>query len=205
MHFWPKLEAIENKEKLSSTLPSIIEMTDASPEEVLVTLQFIEKLHDQSLSIIHKFNLKSGDVVTLSFSGVVDNLQDRFTYLSGGRLPEELNLPNQTFKVFLELRDVSGRTEDKSTAGNSKNILVRQFLGKWALITLFILASITFPHENTSRYPDPNGRGSDNYTDALGIAKYVNHLGYILGMTLPYLDYVLERVSEFTHTAKRTE
>jgi hypothetical protein len=192
LDFWPKLE-----DAPGSTLPEMIEMADATPEEVLVTLQFIERLHDQSLSIINKSNFKTGDTLTLSFSGVVESLQNQFSYFSGGQsaIPEELRLPNLTFKVFLEL----------IATGNSRKIVARRFLGKWSLITLFILASITFRHEDTSRYPDHTGRGCNNYNDTLGIVKHRDRLGNIFEMTLNYIDCVLERVSELFRANDRAE
>jgi len=186
LDLWPKLEDVP-----SSALPEMTEMADAKPEEVRVTLQFIEKLHDQSLSTIKRCNFETGDTLTLSFSGVVKSLQNQFSYFSGGQsaIPEELSLPNLTFKVFLELKAI----------GNSREIVSRQFLGKWSLITLLVLASITFHHEDTSRYPNHTGRGCNKYDDTLGIVKHRDFLGNIFKMTLGYIDCVLERVSEFSH------
>lgn len=207
LDFWSKLQEIMYEPEHSPTLPSIIRLADISSEEVLVVLQFIERLHDQALSIISKLVFKPGDILELSYRGSADGLRDWFTYVSGGRpaVPEEGNLTDVTFKAFLELRDVSGRAGNSSAAGKSKNILVRQFLGEWSLISLLILAAITFPHEDTSRYPNPFGRGCENYTDDSGIAKHINYLGYVFGMTLSYIDCVLEMVSQFFSTTKYTE
>jgi hypothetical protein len=205
LDFWQKLEgASRNNQRYGAVLPSMIKMDEATPKEVLSILQFLKGLHKLSLSFIKMCNIETGDTITLSFGAITKSSLKKMTYISEPKpdAAEKRSLDDLSYYVFLELRDILDRSEDKSGTVKSKDFFIRRFLGQWSLLALFILASITFSHESRSRYPDTSGKGCDNYTEVLGIVKYRDSLGDICKMTLSYADYVLEIIPELFPVAK---
>jgi hypothetical protein len=57
-------------------------------------------------------------------------------------------------------------------------------------------------HEDRARYPDPNGRGCENYSDIDGLTKHVKQIGNVFNMALSYVDDVFEIVSELSQNTK---
>lgn len=209
LDFWCDLEeAIGEKQGYAPVLPSTTELSDAGPEEILVIIEFLNEIHDKSLSTLNNINevrMEQGDTLEFSFNIVTDMVVPSLTYPSGDQseLQRRLRLSKSTYDVYLGMRDIYLRAEDKLATDRTKEYFISLFKGKWSLLTLFILASITFPHEARARYPDSEGLGCENYTDALGIVKYVDELGDICKMTLSYIDNVLELISKYFTTTKR--
>ncbi|MBN2187540.1 MAG: hypothetical protein JW732_08865 [Dehalococcoidia bacterium] len=205
LDFWQNLEvASGNNQKSVAAIRSMTKVDKAKPEEVLSILQFLKDLHKLSLSFIRSCNIETGDTINWSFRAITEGSLKRMTYISEPKpdVADKRSLDDLSYCVFLEFRDILDRSEDKSGTVRSKDFFIRRFLGKWALLALLILAGITFSHENRSRYPDINGKGCDNYTEALGIVKYRDSLGDICKMTLSYADYVFEIIPALFPVAK---
>jgi hypothetical protein len=85
-----------------------------------------------------------------------------------------------------------------------RRVIEDQQLGNWSLITLYILATFTFPHESTSRYPKPRTKksslpnGCEDYTNELGIVDKLGKIGHITGLVLSDLKYELITISAST-------
>jgi len=205
LDFWDSLEvAYGSSQKYKSVLPSMIQMDEATPEEVLATIQLLEELHKHSLFFIKHSNIENGDTITLSFSAVTEYSLKKTAYISGREqdTTKKQSLKDLSFRLLLDFSDMLSRSEDKTGTIKSKDFCISRFLGQWSLFALFILGSITFSHEHRSRYPDMNGKGCDNYTEALGIVKYRKRLGDICKMSLSYVGHALETMPESFPVAK---
>ena len=60
---------------------------------------------------------------------------------------------------------------------------------------LLVLSIITFPHEQSSRYPDTNGMSAKDYTDNLPLVKKLPQLTTVTETTLFEIDEVIEGYS----------
>ena len=84
---------------------------------------------------------------------------------------------------------------------------IEQYLGWWSLASLVVLASLAFPHENSSCYPrlpienriaiDTVELGCDDYNDDLGIVKHIGYFGYVTGLVLNDMKVMLELTARF--------
>ena len=109
-------------------------------------------------------------------------------------------------QVAKGLRDIDGQriTIDRS------QLLSDVFLPLWALLSLYLLAALTFPHEASSRYPTPveapdDARdaarqgllGTRHYTPALGIVALLPELNLLIGLVLQDIKPLLSNASVF--------
>jgi hypothetical protein len=205
LDFWHNFEvAYGSNQKYGSVLPSMIQMDEATPEEVLAALQFLKELHNHSMFFIKHSNIKTGDTITLSFGAITKDFLKKKACISGREpdTPKRQGLKDLSFRLFLDFSDMLDRSEDKTSTVKSKDFSTRRILGQWSLLALFILGSITFSHEDRSRYPDTSGKGCGNYTEALGIVKYRKRLGDICKVALSYAGYALETIPESFPVAK---
>lgn len=81
-----------------------------------------------------------------------------------------------------------------------------EWLGQWAMIALYLLAAITFPHHATSRYPLPKSRerglGCGDYNEQLGIVNRLGQLGRVTELALHDIRPQLEIVATFFSVAE---
>jgi hypothetical protein len=76
-----------------------------------------------------------------------------------------------------------------------------EWLGQWAMVSLMFLAAITFPHQNTSRYPMPKNitseLGCEDYNEKLGIVNKLGKLGYVTELAITEIKPQLEAITHF--------
>jgi hypothetical protein len=132
-------------------------------------------------------------------------------------LPElqtKLHMPELTDeqrKVLITFYNIlstmqSGIIESQST---EKDVELKrdtdEWLSQWSMLSLILLAAITFPHESTSRYPVPKGQaeelGCGDYDDKLGIVNSLGQLGYVTELTINEIKPQLETIAYFFSVA----
>lgn len=125
-------------------------------------------------------------------------------------LQGKLNIPDlseEQKKPLIAFVDVmkSGDFDLSNVESGDKAVKVErdtdEWLSQWAMISLIFLAAMTFPHQNTSRYPMPKSRtselGCEDYDEKLGIVNKLGKLGYVTELAIAEIKPQLESVAHF--------
>ncbi len=208
LDFWTKLAEPEGERQPCSLLADIARSSRTEPAELVKMLELLERLYDKSLFFGSNLALGPGDTVDLSFRVAINDMGRELSahYRVGSGADQELNLNDLATQTLLGL---GGRFYDvarRRCVGKGENTRAPGFAETWSVGSLMMLASLTFEHEATSRYPSAcsGGRGGkgqidgcQDYADEQDVVKSLGHLGHILGLVLYHAEDALSAVAAF--------
>ncbi len=117
----------------------------------------------------------------------------------------QLAIASNVTELFARLFQIPN--DEKPTEPITVNRHTETWLSIWSLMSLIIVAALTFPHESSSRYPrlpqvmerdtSTEELDCDDYDQELGIVKHIGHLGYVTQLILNDMDKMLDDVALF--------
>jgi hypothetical protein len=182
-----------------------------SPEGIDVVLNFLLHIRDKAyLGTLRSVFGPHGRVRISGETIDTDSPNKEIVDSALSALQGKLNIPDQSEeqkKPLVAFVDVikSGDFDLSDVKSGYKAITVErdtgEWLSQWAMISLIFLAAMTFPHQNTSRYPMPQSRaselGCEDYDEKLGIVNKLGKLGYVTELAIAEIKPQLETVAIF--------
>ncbi|MDE2838677.1 MAG: hypothetical protein OXL97_14415 [Chloroflexota bacterium] len=197
------------------------ELAVLPPEVVRAIVELIQTIRELSVRVV-RASLRSKTPLRINSHGVedstaIDHLWDiAISALQTDSLPADQMAAAREIigiafgpvnpQVAKDLKDHDGQriTIDRG------QVLSDMFLPLWALVSLYLLAALTFPHEASSRYPAPMGApddaevaakqdmlGTKHYSPALGIVALLPELSWLTDLVLQDIKPLLSNASAF--------
>lgn len=209
---WLKGEKEENWE-----LEFWEQLTYESPEGVYSAMSKLEKDRQSMLQRVRgvvprgvRLNLEN---INARGGALEDNLSLMIAdaLCNSGLKPDEKASISGYLRAFIPVRGADDFEESNTQL--PKRVIIRRrlfeerVLATWAMGSLLILAGLTFPHENSTRYPAPidvmktgptsiHRLGFESYTEELGIVKHVAYVRRVAKMTLTDMQQMLGPIAE---------
>lgn len=199
LELWQKLGV----SRRSSTLSSILNLTNVTDSDLIEALQYTIEL--RRLSLFRSFpspsDFEQGDQLSLSFR--ISGKQFDFLYEYRESPPsliliekplgssEPRSLIDLTIQFSLDSGIKALIAPTVSEKRRIKASLESQFSKDKLLFTLFLLAALTYEHEAYTRYPGDK-IGCQHYSANLPIVKHISLLYEILDAVLPEVDSLLK-------------
>lgn len=130
---------------------------------------------------------------------------------SSGLKPDEKAFISGYLRTFIPTKRANDSEESNTQLPRRVIIRRRLFaehvLAIWTMGSLLILAGLTFPHDNSTRYPAPidvmktgptsiHRLGFESYTEELGIVKHIAYVRRVAKMTLIDMQQMLGPIAE---------
>lgn len=209
---------VQTKEKIGTVrrASQTEELAKASPDSVVSLLRVAESIRkDVILKTLREVFGPHNKVRTQEPNRQHETVQDtveifdRIWTRNFGQqklTKSQLNFASTTAELFVKLSPIHDSDERPSELITVERN-TEMWLGIWSLVSLTILASLTFPHESSSRYPSlpqviEGAVGIEklncgDYNQDLGIVKNIGYFGYVTELVLNDISEMLDAVQLF--------